>query len=204
MKNTIRLLSAAALALGLGLTGSPAQAATINVDYDVNGSTITAGTGSSITLGPAIMHSFVEADGSFTGDMVLPGTRTSFNLAGFIPITADVNFEPTGPTTGQLTRVDRQRILASTSTYYVRLSNLRVGFFPLFAGADCRTSDPVTVPANTPVGEFFDIAAGGRLVGEYTIGEFENCGFNTGVINSVIPGDGNTIELHLTNGRIAN
>ncbi|MFD1860388.1 hypothetical protein EHW97_14945 [Aeromicrobium camelliae] len=208
MTTTLRRLSAGigatAFAAALALTTSPAHAETINVDYDVNGTTVTAGTGSAITLGPAVMHSFVEEDGSFTGDMVLPGTRTSFNLAGFIPITADVNFEPTGPTTGQLTRVNRQRTLASTSTYYVRLSNLRVGFFPLFAGANCRTSDPVTVPANTPEGEFFDIATGGRLVGEYTIGEFENCGLNTGVINSVIPGDGNTIELNLTNGRIAN
>ncbi|RLV54523.1 hypothetical protein D9V41_15885 [Aeromicrobium phragmitis] len=192
------LIAGAALAL----TSSPASAATIDVDYDVNGTTQIEKTGSTITLGPAVMHSFVEDDGSFTGDMVLPGTRTEFKVIGFIPVTADVNFTPTKPTTGQLTRVGRQRVLTSESSYYVRLSNIKASIFPLFAGQNCRTVDPVVIPANTPEGEFFDIAAGGRLVGEYTLGEFENCGLNTWLINLLVPGGGNTIELNLTNGRL--
>ncbi|MFD1860390.1 hypothetical protein EHW97_14935 [Aeromicrobium camelliae] len=197
-------LIALAAGLGMALTAAPASAETINVDYDVNGVTQIEKTGSSITLGPAVMHSRVEDDGSFTGDMELPGTRTEFKVIGFIPVTADVNFTPTGPTTGQLTRVGRQRTLASTSSYYVRLSNIKASVFPLFAGQNCRTVDPVVIPANTPEGEFFDIAAGGRLVGEYSIGDFQNCGLNTWLINLLVPGGGNTVELNLTNGRIAN
>lgn len=195
-------LVALASAMALAFTASPAMAATIDVDYDVNGTTVIESTGSEITLGPTVINTSVEDDGSFTGNMVLPGTRTEFKVLGFIPVTADVDFEPVGPTTGQLTRVGRQRTLASTSTYYVRLSNIKAAGLPLFAGSRCRTSDPVVIDANTPDGEFFDIGTGGRLVGEYSIGDFEHCGLNTWLINLLVPGDGNSIELNLTDGRL--
>ena len=195
-------LAAVGASVALVLASAPAQAATIDVDYDVNGTTTVASTGSSIALGPAVMYSKVEDDGAFTGDMVLPGTRTEFKLLGFIPVTADVNFLPVGVTNGQITRVGRQRTLASTTQYYVKLSNIKASIFPLFAGPNCRTKNPVTVPANTPDGEFFDIAAGGHLTGTYSIGDFQNCGLNTWLINQIIPGGGNTIDLNLTNGRL--
>lgn len=196
-------LAASAAALTMALTATPASAETIDVDFDVNGSTTIESTGSDITLGPAVINTFVEEDGSLTANLDLPGTRTEFKAFGFVPVTADVSFEAVGPTTGQLTRVGRQRTLDSTSTYFVRLSNIKAGFFPLFAGSQCRTADPVVIDADTPDGEFFDIAAGGRLTGEYSIGDFENCGFSTGLINVLVPGDGNTIELNLTNGRLS-
>lgn len=196
-------LAALGASVALVLASGPAQAATIDVDYTVNGSTRIASTGSSIAIGPATMYSKVDVDGSFTGDMALPGTRTKFELLGFIPVTADVNFEPTGPTTGNVVRTpDRLRVLQSTSSYYVRLSNVAVVGFPLFAGSQCRTKDPVVIQADTPAGEYFDIAVGGRLTGTYSIGEFENCGLNTWLINQIIPGGGNTIELNLTDGRL--
>lgn len=195
-------LAAFGAAAAVVLAGAPAHAATIDVDYDANGTTHTAGTNSNITLGPAVLHSSVEADGSFIGVMALPGTRTEFKLLGFIPVTANVNFEPVGPTTGQLSRVGRTQVLASTSKYYVRLTNIKASIFPLFGGPFCRTSNPVVIPGNTPAGEAFDTVNGGRLIGEYTIGNFQNCGLNTGLINSIIPGGGNTIELVLNNGRL--
>lgn len=199
MRITVASLGAAA---AMVFAVSPAHAVPINVDYDVNGVTHVESTDSDITLGPAVLHSSVEDDGSFVGNMVLPGTRTEFELLGFIPVTANVAFEPTKPTTGQITRVGRQRTLASSSSYYVRLTNIKASIFPLFAGPFCRTTNPVVINADTPAGEFFDIGTGGRLVGTYSIGNFQNCGLNTALINSIIPGAGNTIELNLTNGRI--
>src|SRR3954449_5153896 len=116
-------IAAFGAAIAMTLAGAPAHAATIDVDYDANGVTHIASTNSDIALGPAVMHSSVEPDGSFTGDMALPGTRTEFKLLGFVPVTANVAFEPVGPTTGTLTRVGRTQVLASTSKYYVRLTN---------------------------------------------------------------------------------
>jgi hypothetical protein len=181
---------------------SSAHAVDTLVDYDVTGSTHVASTNSSIAIGPAVMHSAVAGDGAFTGDMVLPGTRTEFKLLGFVPVTADVAFQPTKPTTGNLIRVGRTRVLESSSSYYVRLSNIKASIFPLFAGSNCRTKQPVVINANTPDGEVFDIASGGKIVGTYTIGDFQNCGLNTWLINSIIPGSGNTITLNLANGRL--
>lgn len=198
-RKSLVALGAAAV---LVLSSAPANAATIDVDYDANGTTHIASTDSDIALGPAVLHSSVEDDGSFTGDMALPGTRTEFKLLGFLPVTANVNFEPVGPTTGTLERVGRTQVLASTSTYYVRLSNIKASIIPLFAGPHCRTTNPVVINADTPAGENFDVGTGGRLRGEYSIGNFQNCGLNTLLINSIIPGGGNTIELNLTNGRL--
>jgi len=194
----------AALLLAFTLLGaSPASAQTIDVDYDVTGTTTMASTGSTIELGPAVMESRTEADGSFTGDMELPGTRTEFKALGLLPVSADVSFTATGPTTGELIRVGRDRVLESTSSYYVQLRNIKVaGLIPMFVGEHCRTKDPVEIPANTPDGEFFDIADGGTLTGEYSIGKFQHCGLATGLINLLVPGDGNTVELNLSNGRL--
>ncbi|WP_122818724.1 hypothetical protein [Nocardioides pantholopis] len=196
-------LAATTAALALVFAGSPAaHAATIDVDYDVTGSTTIASTGSTIALGPAVLATRVEADGAFAADLDLPGTRTQFKLAGFIPVTANVAFEAVGETAGQLSRVGRTQVATSTSSYYVRLSNIKAAGLPLFAGPFCRTREPVVIQADTPAGEAFDIVKGGRLVGEYSIGKFQHCGLNTLLINSIIPGDGNTIELNVSNGRL--
>ncbi len=195
-------LSAVGAAIVLALSATSASAAELSVDYDVNGTTRIASTGSTITLGPAVLHSTIDEVGAFTGNMALPGTRTEFKLLGFIPVTADVYFEPVGPTTGELTRVGRTQVLRSVSKYHVRLRNIKASIFPLFAGPLCRTKDPVVIPADTPAGEYFDVGVGGRGTGTYTIGDFQHCGLNTGLINSIIPGSGNTIDLNLTNGRI--
>lgn len=188
----------------LMLTALPANADTIDIDYDVNGSTHIASTGSDITLGPAVMHSYAAGVGTFTGEMELPGTRTEFKLLGFVPVTADVNFEPVGDgaTTGEVTAADGRVELYSTTQYYVRLSNIKASIFPLFAGSNCRTSEPVTIDADTPEDESFDVFEGGVLTGDYSIGTFEHCGPSTWLINQIIPGDGNTVELELTDGRL--
>jgi hypothetical protein len=183
--------------VGLVMVAAPAQAST-DFDYTVNGSTHIASTGSNITLGPATLHAFAEAEGTIAADMALPGTRTEFKLLGFVPVTANVAFEPVGRTTGALTRVGRTQVLNTTSQYHVRLTNIKASIFPLFAGPFCRTEEPVTINAGTPAGEAFGLSAGGRLVGEYSIGDFQNCGLNTLLINSIIPGSGNTIELNLS------
>ena len=61
----------------------------------------------------------------------------------------------------------------------------------------------MSIPANTPEGEVFSITKGGNLKGYFTIGNFENCGLNTLLINLLIPGAGNTSELSVSNGRLS-
>lgn len=43
-----------------------------------------------------------------------------------------------------------------------------------------------------------DLRSGGAMSGTYVIPEFENYGIATGLINTVIPGPDNTIEIELS------
>ncbi len=205
VRRVLQSAGVAAAGIGLAVLPSTAHAAPLNIDYDANGSSTIAGTGSNVNLGPATMHMQLDvANGTIGGDMDLPGTSTRFSLIGFLPVTANVDFITAAPIDGTLrvTVPDNRLVVDSVASYYVKLSNIKVAGFPTFAGSNCRTTDPVQIPAKTPEGGNFGALAGGKLVGEYSIGKFQNCGINTWLINLLIPGDGNTMELDVTNGRL--
>jgi hypothetical protein len=192
----------AAAVSAVAFTAAPANAVVWTVEYDASGTSTIASTGSQVALGPATLT--IDADsagGPVTGTLPLPGTRTQFKLAGFIPVSADVSFEVAEPLTGEIVRVGRERQIRTSASYYLKLSNVKAVGLPLFAGPWCRTKEPITINAASPEGEYFAIASGGRLTGEFSIGKFEHCGLNTLLINSIIPGDGNTVDLTVENGR---
>lgn len=197
-----RLVVGIAAAGTLALIPAAAHAATIvTLQHDATGSSFIAKTGSTIPLGPTTLTTNLDIDtGDFTGSLPLPGTTTEFKAAGFLPVKADVNFIPAGPVTGRIDLTQTQAKVTSTASYTVRLSNIKVAGFPTFAGANCKTKVPAVIPANTPEGEGFDIIEGGNLTGTYTLGEFENCGINTALINALVPGPGNTVSIQATNG----
>lgn len=197
---------AAALAAGtiVALAPAAAHAATLDLDYDAVGTAHIASTNSNIGLGPSTLRTTLDLDSNnFTGNLPLPGTTTRFEVLGFIPVTADVAFVPTAPLAGQLSTVGFNLLVTSTATYHVKLSNIKIVGFPTFTGPFCRTKNPVTIPANTPAGESFNLFGGGNLTGTFSIGDFQNCGLNTGLINLLIPGSGNTANIQVSNGRIA-
>ena len=191
-------------ALAVVAIPAAAHAATLDVTYDAVGTAHIASTGSSIDLASTQLHTTIDADtGAITGSMPLTGTRTEFKIAGLLPVSANVNFVEAAPITGSLNRIDRTTTVTTEASYYIRLSNVWVGGLPTFNGFGyCQTEEPVIIPANTPEGEVFNITTGGPLEGTFSIGDFENCGFNTLLINQIIPGNGNTVELDISNGRL--
>ncbi|MFS3129373.1 hypothetical protein ACLM5J_13305 [Nocardioides sp. Bht2] len=199
------LAATTATAAAVALQASPASAAPIlNIQYDASGEAQIASTGSTIELGPSTLSTALDyATFDFTGSMPLPGTETEFNLIGFLPVTADVAFQEVAPIAGSLSAAPVESRVDAVASYYIRLSNIRVLGFPTFAGPHCRTSDPVTIPIASPPSGEFNLFNGGHLSGEFTIGNFQNCGLNTWLINSVIPGSGNQVELDISNGRVA-
>lgn len=199
-------LAAVAAAFMIVFAGANASQAAepLPFTYDATGTTHVASTDSTIELGPAQLSSSVDLEtGEFTGSMPLPGTTTRFELIGFLPVTADVAFEETTSTTGTLTPHPEGGgyIVDATASYHIRLSNIRIAGFPTFAGAFCRTKEPVTINLATPADERFQLFSGGHVAGEYSIGDFQHCGLNTWLINSIIPGSGNTIDVTLSNGQ---
>lgn len=196
---------AAVLAVGtiVALAPAAAHAAPLNLDYDAVGTSHIASTNSTINLGPSTLSTHLDTStNAFTGSLPLPGTTTRFEVLGFIPVTADVAFVPTAPLTGNLIPDFLNLKVVSTATYHIKLSNIKIVGFPTFTGPFCRTKNPVTIPANTPPGGTFNLFGGGTLTGQFTIGDFQNCGLNTGLINLLIPGSGNTANIQVSNGRI--
>lgn len=188
----------------LALAAAPAQAAggpTITVLYDAAGSSTVKSTGSVVPLGPTTLTTVVSGDGTFTGSLPLPPQRTSFRVLGLLPVQATVTFEPAGGKR-QVTGTLLPGKVRSKARYYLRLSDVTVAGLPGFVGDSCRTVDPVVIPANTPPGQKFDLTTGGTLTGTYTIGQFASCGLQTGIINALIPGAGNTQSIRLSNGRV--
>ena len=91
--------------------------------------------------------------------------------------------------------------MTSTASYYVKLSNVKLAGLPGLVGSNCKTKNPVSIPANTPAGGRFDLINGGELTGTYSLGDFNNCGINQWLINAVIPGSGNTVDINVSNGQ---
>lgn len=198
-----RGVSAALLALTATAAVALATAPLANADdslhvlYDAVGSSVVAKTGSTVALGPATLSATVNPDGSFTASLPLPPSTTSFKALGLLPISATVSFVAAAPVTGQIVSDPTTR-LTSTSSYFIKLSNVKTAGIPTPVGSKCQTKAPVSIPAAGP----FSITQGGTLTGTYTIGNFSHCGLTTALINLLIPGGGNTVTLTLSNGRI--
>lgn len=195
----------AAAGAAVALVPVAAHAATIvTITYDAQGTSHIAKTNSDVALGPTTLRTDLDIDtGDFTGSLPLPGTSTEFKIAGFLPVKAKVDFIEAAPLTGHINLTQTQAQVSSTATYYVKLSDIKVAGFPTFAGSKCKTKAPVSIPVGTRPDEGFDLINGGELVGTYTIGTFENCGINTPLINSLVPGSGNTVDITVTNGVVA-
>ena len=211
MTVTLRTLAATAVAT-LALAGgglavavpadADAPAGTFEIDYDASGTSFIAKPKSTVKLGPAVSKTYISdsGDGTFTGDLALPPTQSTFKILGLIPVSATVTFVPAAPLSGQISDTLPLR-LSATASYYLKLTNVKAAGLPTFQGNSCQTAAPVTIPVATPAGESFDLTNGGDLTGTYTIGKFSNCGLTTGLINLLVPGPNNTVTFTLSNGR---
>jgi len=191
------LVAAAPGSAGADTTAAP----TLNVAYDVSGTSTIAKTGSDVALGPAVLTTAINTDGTFTGHLPLPPTSTSFKALGLLPTTATVTFIEAAPLTGVL-KSNPKPTISSVASIYIKLSDVTVAGLPALVGDHCQTADPVQLTAATPEGQFFNVTTGGTLAGTFTVGNFENCGLTTPLLNLLVPGPNNTVTLQASNGRI--
>ncbi len=219
-------LGAAALSL-LALTAAPAAQAdtpnpTLTVKYDAEGSTyIGSQVDATMPLGPSTLTSTLDL---VTGDIVagslpIPSQQLSFDVFG-IPARANVTLTQVGELTGALLQTDQlgKARLESEVAYDIKISNIEAKVFgiwwPLGVGSNCHTINPAQISASTPEGEFFTINGGGRVTGDYTIGNFTGCTplnffdipgffpwFGSIPVNALVPGSDNSIDLTIDNAR---
>lgn len=182
----------AALAVAAPAANAAPQADPIlHATYAVNGSTTIKSTNSTMTLGPGTLTAALDVKTlAFTSDLTLPAATGSFTELGFVPVTATTEFIQNGPITG----MDVNGGITATAHIIIKLTKVTVGGFPVPVGNNCQTS-PATI--NLASGKGFNVLLGGPVSGTFTIPNFANCGFSTPVLNAVIPGAGNTIDLTL-------
>ena len=197
------VVAAGALALAAAPAAHASEPApgSLKVTYDAVGTSTVKKTGSTITLGPTTLNTVVSPTGAITGTLPLPPATTTFKIAGFLPVSATVNFIPANGAR-QVTGTLKPTKVRSKAKFVLKLTNVTVGGLPAFVGDSCQTAQTVVIPANTPPGEKFNITTGGTLAGVYTIPSFANCGLTTGIINALVPGEGNTMSITISNGRI--
>lgn len=202
-RNIARLATiGAAAAIALGTASAAHADTTVGIDYDVSGSTHIASTDSSIPVGPTTLSTVLDINnGDITGTMPIPSQQRTFNLIGFVPVSATVSFIEASPLSGHIDLTAANAVVTGSASYMVQLSNVKIAGIPAFVGDNCKTVDPVTIPADTPAGQGFDLLGGGELTGTFSLGDFDHCGINTWLINQVIPGSGNTVDLHVSNGQ---
>ncbi|SFP51667.1 hypothetical protein SAMN05421810_102818 [Amycolatopsis arida] len=185
----------AGLAAALVAAAGPASAAAppLELTYTVAGTTHIAKTDSDVELGPGTFTAAVDvATGDLTGQLDLPKTTTTFKVLGFVEVTSDVEFVPAGPATGKIVS---GKVNVETPLN-VRLSNVRTLGLPFPpVGENCATGTPVRIALES--GPDFNPLRGGKMSGTYEIPEFADCGLATPLINTLVPGPGNTLEIDL-------
>ncbi|MEU5884820.1 DUF6801 domain-containing protein [Spirillospora sp. NPDC047279] len=136
------------------------------------------------------------ATGAITGDLVLNKTSGQMNILGFLPVTAEVDFEQIGKTTGTYANGE----IATTSTMNVKMPNFLVfGAIPVGGGANCKTTEPSVVKLTSAGGQFFNPKTGGAIsTKDYKIAAIKDCGPLEGILSLFAAGTGNTIDLNLT------
>ncbi|WP_019356320.1 MULTISPECIES: hypothetical protein [Streptomyces] len=181
------------LAAGAAHAESGAAAAPVRLDYPITGTTHLAGTDSDLALGPGTLKTSTNlTTGALTAQTLLPDAPGSFKALG-IPVTVTTEFIEEEPTTGTLDV--RTGEVSTTSHLTLRLKHLKIGGIPTPVGPYCKTKTPAVIDLDSEPG--FNVFKGGKLSGTYTIPKFEHCLLATPVINSMVPGDGNTLTLDL-------
>ncbi|MEU2603805.1 hypothetical protein [Streptomyces albus] len=183
------------LAVGTAQADAPSgsAAAPVRLDYPLNGTTHLTGTGSDLALGPGTLKTSTNlTTGELTAETQLPDAPGSFKALG-IPVSVTTEFIEEEPTTGTLDL--KTGAVSTTSHLTLRLKNLKVAGIPTPVGPNCKTRTPAVIGLKSEPG--FNVFTGGTLSGTYTIPKFEHCLLATPVINSMVPGDGNTLSLTL-------
>ncbi len=149
-------------------------------DYRVTGTTTLKALGATAPI-----------TGSFSGfSPAFDRTRAEFKVFGFVPGTADLQFSPDGPQTGEVAGDG----FVAHSRLALALPQVTLFGLPV-ADAGCRASASIPVELRTGTG--FTPAAGGPLTGSYTIPALADCGAFTAYLSSLVQGDGNTFAVTL-------
>lgn len=171
-------------------------AGTIDYGYDLAGTAKI----NTLTRGPIPIKGTIAAKisldtGAFTADLKLANTRGRLQLLGLIPVTADVGFVNSAPTTGTLVN----GLLTATAKLKIRLPQLYLfGYVPVAGPGTCQTKSPSTIVLKSVASDFFHPLDGGAISGRFAISDLTGCGPLEAFVSPLAAGGGNTISAMLT------
>jgi hypothetical protein len=178
---------------GVAATAGPASADTVlNVHYALTGTTFIKKLNTTFDLGAGTLASAVDLDtAALTSTLSLPPGTLSFKVRG-ASFTVNTEIVQDGPASGSISLSDGT--ITSTATVTLKVTGLTVSGVGIPIGDSCGTRPfPIAITSGTG----FSIISGGPLNGTFTIPSFGNCLLGTALLNQVIPGPGNTLNLTL-------
>lgn len=175
-------------------TASSASADTvINAHYTFTGSTYIKKLNTTVAIGSGTLAATVDlTTGTSTSTLTVPPSTISMKELGFIPVTVTTQMVQNGPATGTANLTTNT--ISSTSSVSLEITSISVARVNIPVGNSCATS-PFNVTISSDPG--FTIGGGGPISGSFTISDFHHCGITTPILNLLIPGPGNTLDLTL-------
>ncbi|MCX6471034.1 MAG: hypothetical protein NTW76_17245 [Corynebacteriales bacterium] len=214
------VLSVAALA---SVSATQAHAAldptnSIGIDFDADTTTIISKTQQPVNFPRTTLAARTDTQ-ILEGTLKLPQAAANLNL-GPLPLTL-ANFkisiinpsQVTGTTTPGTSADGRQTLeLKASQTFQIRIDSvqpLNIDSGSVDLNLVPSNGSCVTPPTTATLAGSIDAAkllaevpaADAHIRGTYTIPPFANCGLFTGVLNAIISGPNNTLDVHVTNPR---
>jgi len=169
----------------------------LHYDLALKGSTFIKGANGTVPIVGGIGVDVDGATGAINGPLTLNNGQGSFAILGFLPVTSDISFTQTAPTTGTYAG----GVIDTTSTMNVNYANFNVfGAVPIAGGTGCSTTSPITVAMHSDRSTLFNPYKGGSFVADnYTLPALNgNCGPLGGIVSIFEQGSGNTITAALS------
>lgn len=191
---TIRSLTAGLVSTGAVLAlalPTPAQAATtIPIDWKVDASTTMKNLGMTVNVPTGSFKGAFNLDNAtLSGEMTLPQASKRIDLGPLPLATVVFAMEPAGPVSGTVEDFATLKVKVKAQ-FNVRIVSIKPLGSPVnLVGRNCRTVSPVV----SELGGNVNLAGKTTFKGTYALPRFRNCGLLvTPVINSIIPGPGNS------------
>lgn len=154
-----------------------------------------------LTLSGSLELDHDPADNALSGDMLLDDSSVSMKLIRFfntLSLDARAVMTPSGPVEGVVSS-DTVSVSQAVDIQLQDIQLVLFGFPVSSAGmGQCITEAPVMLDMESVASGEILLQEGGKLEGQFDLPDFKDCGVMTGVINSLLSGPDNDIQLMLT------
>lgn len=207
---------ASSIAVGT-VVAAPAHAAeTLGIDFQADTTTIIAKTGQPVVFPTTTLATDVDlVGGTVAGSLNLPQASANLKAGPLTLANFTISIVDPSPVSGTLVQGGSAEAptldLDVQQSFKIRIDSVKplgidtgsAGGSSDFAsvGNNCITA-PTTANLKGSIDAIDLIAnntADAHMVGSYTIPQFQNCGAFTPVLNAIIAGPNNTLDVHLTN-----